>query len=63
MTTSRPHAELAARYFNVSGQPACWFWGSTQVQHGALLTGNLYATAAEAQAWADFVLWCRGGGV
>ena len=25
--------------------------------------GSIYATEADAQAWADFDKWCRGGGV
>ena len=25
--------------------------------------GSIYATEADAQAWADFEKWCRGGGV
>ena len=31
--------------------------------HIKLNGGSIYATEADAQAWADFNKWCRGGGV
>ena len=68
MTTPRPHAELAARYF-ADDTLKCWVRNKgsnddwSPMHAPAFNTGSLYATAADAQAWADFDLWCRGGAV
>ena len=47
---------------DVVGEPCSWVWRGTDTQLAALQAGNLYATADDTQAWADFDKWCRGGG-
>lgn len=46
-----------------TGLPWEGIWADDHREIRALEQGNLYATEADAQAWAEFDKWCRGGGV
>ena len=41
----------------------CLHWGDHIGERLALNYNTIHATAADAQAWAEFDKWCRGGGV
>ena len=52
-----------AWFTDTAGKAHPWSWRDAPAQRRALGQGQLYATEADAQAWADFDKWCRGGGV
>ena len=57
-----PEDDVVVWNTDVVGEPCSWVWRGTDTQLAALQAGNLYATADDTQAWADFDKWCRGGG-
>ena len=59
----KPAHDEAVWILSIESRPTKWIWYDCEAQNAALAAGQLYATEADAQAWADFDKWCRGGGV
>lgn len=60
----REHFIIGAMYWSVDWMGQLWHgtWADDHREIRALEQGNRYATKSDAQAWADFDKWCRGGG-
>lgn len=60
----REHFIIGAMYWSVDWMGLPWYgtWADDHREIRALEQGNRYATKADAQAWAEFDRWCRGGG-
>ena len=54
-----------SNYYTVSaaGRPSLRVWENTDADKLRQSKLRMHATEADAQAWADFDKWCRGGGV
>ena len=59
----KPAYGEAAWILSIESRPTTWSWYDCEAQNAALAAGQLYATKDDCQAWADFDVWCRGGGV
>ena len=59
----KPAHDEAVWILSIESRPTRWIWYDCEAQNAAIAVGRLYATEADAQAWAEFDKWCRGGGV
>lgn len=61
----REHPNEGATYWSADWMGQLWFarWADDRQEIQALEQGNCFGSEADAQAWAEFYKWCRGGGV
>ena len=59
----KPAHDEVVWILSIESWPTRWIWYDCEAQNAALAAGQLYATEADVQAWAEFDKWCRGGGV
>ena len=58
----KPAHDEVVWILSIESWPTRWIWYDCEAQNAALAAGQLYATEADVQAWAEFDKWCRGGG-
>ena len=57
----KPAHDEVVWILSIESWPTRWIWYDCEAQNAALAAGQLYATEADVQAWAEFDKWCRGG--
>ena len=57
------HVGRAYYVMGEDGRPSLQVWAHTDFDRLCQSKLRMHATEAECQAWADFDMWCRGGGV